>query len=96
MRAFYRWLSGLCAFGYLVTWYLLLDTDITMRWAHSQYEIHEETAMGLSGVVWIPTFIFFVASRTFSIMGVAPNQPLPNHALQRTGWAAALPSVLQH
>ncbi len=61
--ASYWWFGGLCIVGFVVTWYLLLDADITIRWAHNQYEIHEETAMGLSGLIWLPAFILLVTAR---------------------------------
>jgi len=63
ISTFYWWLGGLCFAGFAVTMYLLLDAEVTMRWAHNQYEIHQETAIGLSGLIWLPTFVFFAAVR---------------------------------
>ena len=63
ISAFYWWLSGLCLVGFVVTWYLLLDAPITMRWAHNQYELHEETAIGLSSLIWVPAFAVIAALR---------------------------------
>jgi hypothetical protein len=54
--AFYGWLAAVCVVGWLVTTYLLLDADITMRWAHHQYEIHQETALKISSLIWAPIF----------------------------------------
>jgi cytochrome b561 len=54
--AFYGWTAAVCVVGWLVTTYLLLDADITMRWAHNQYEIHQETALQISSLIWAPVF----------------------------------------
>ena len=54
--AIYGWIVAVCVVGWLVTTYLLLDADITMRWAHNQYEIHQETALQISSLIWAPVF----------------------------------------
>ena len=38
--------------GFAATVWLLLDAEITMVYAHYQWEIHEETALRLALVAW--------------------------------------------
>ena len=67
--AFYWWLGSACLVGLIVTGDLLAEAEITLRWAHYQYEIHEETAMGISCLIWVPIFFLLVAVKVLSKSG---------------------------
>jgi hypothetical protein len=44
-------------FGFIATFYFLLDAEITMAVAHGQWEIHEEAALQITTTLWLPVLI---------------------------------------
>ncbi|MES2921100.1 MAG: hypothetical protein V4819_06130 [Verrucomicrobiota bacterium] len=65
--AFYWWLGGFCTVGFVASTYFLLDAEITMRWAHHQYEIREETAAKIAGLIWLPVLAIVSGFRALFI-----------------------------
>ena len=49
--------------GFAATVWLLLDAEITMVYAHYQWEIHQETALRLALVTWTPVVLATLITR---------------------------------
>ncbi len=49
--------------GFVATVWLLLDAEITMVYAHYQWEIHQETALRLALVAWAPVVLATLGAR---------------------------------
>jgi hypothetical protein len=49
--------------GFTATLWLLLDAEVTMVYAHYQWEIHQETALKLALVAWTPVVLVTLTTR---------------------------------